>query len=79
MTIPIAVDVRFHKWNDILAMPQPDPAMKVTTGFWHFARGMALAGTGKWSEAEAEYKAEYKIVFEVGAEYAARCDLRHAD
>jgi tetratricopeptide (TPR) repeat protein len=56
MTIPMAVDVRFHKWNDILAMPQPDPAMRITTGFWHFARGMALAGTGKLSEAEAEYK-----------------------
>jgi tetratricopeptide (TPR) repeat protein len=56
MTIPMAVDVRFHKWNEILAIPQPDPAMKITTGFWHFARGMALAGTGKLSEAEAEYK-----------------------
>jgi len=54
--MPMAVDVRFHKWSDILAMPQPDPAMKITTGFWHFARGMALAGTGKLSEAEAEYK-----------------------
>ena len=56
MTIPMAVDVRFHKWNEILAVPQPDPGMKITTGFWHFARGMALAGTGKLSEAEAEYK-----------------------
>src|SRR5579863_10302404 len=56
MTIPMAVDVRFHKWNEILAMPQPDPAMKITTGFWHFSRGMALAGTGKLNEAEAEYK-----------------------
>ncbi len=56
MTIPMAVNVRFHKWNEILAIPQPDPAMKITTGFWHFSRGMALAGTGKLSEAEAEYK-----------------------
>jgi tetratricopeptide (TPR) repeat protein len=56
MTIPMAVDIRFHKWNEILAMPQPDPAMQITTGFWHFARGMAFAGTGKLSEAEAEYK-----------------------
>ena len=56
MTIPMAVALRFHQWNEILAMPQPDPAMKITTGFWHFARGMALAGTGKLSEAEAEYK-----------------------
>ncbi len=56
MTIPMAVDVRFHKWDEILAMKQPEPDMKTTTVFWHFARGMALAGKGKVSEAEAEYK-----------------------
>ncbi len=56
MTIPMAVNVRFHKWDEILAMKAPDAEMKTTTGFWHFARGMALAGNGKISEAEAEYK-----------------------
>ena len=55
-TIPTAVEVRFHHWDEILKMPQPDPAMKTTTIFWHFARGMALASTGKVSDAEAEYK-----------------------
>ena len=43
MTIPMAVDVRFHKWDAILATKAPDAEMKATTGFWHFARGMALA------------------------------------
>lgn len=56
MTIPMAVNVRFHKWDEILAMKAPDASMKATTGFWHFARGMALAGKGNISEAEAEYK-----------------------
>ena len=56
MTIPMAVEIRFHHWNEILKMPAPDPAMKATTVFWHFGRGLALAGTGKLSEAEAEYK-----------------------
>src|SRR6201987_5138895 len=56
MTIPMAVDLRFHKWDSILAMRQPTPEMKITTVFWHFARGMALAGKGKTSEAQAEYK-----------------------
>src|ERR1700716_911649 len=55
MTIAMAVNIRFHEWADILKMPQPDPAMQVTTVFWHFARGMALAGTGKVKEAEADY------------------------
>ena len=56
MTIPIAVDVRFHKWDSILAMKQPSSDMKITTVFWHFARGMAYAGKGKVDAAEAEYK-----------------------
>jgi hypothetical protein len=56
MTIPAAVAIRFHKWDDILASKAPDPEMKTATVFWHFARGMALAGKGKISEAEAEYK-----------------------
>jgi tetratricopeptide (TPR) repeat protein len=56
MTIPMSVEVRFHHWNEILKMPAPDPAMKTATVFWHFGRGLALAGTGKIAEAEAEYK-----------------------
>ncbi len=56
MTIPMAVNVRFHKWDAILAMKEPSPEMKTAVGFWHFARGMALAGKGKVGEAEAEYK-----------------------
>src|SRR6266851_5446493 len=56
MTIPVAVEIRFHHWNELLKMPQPDAAMKTATVFWHFGRGLALAGTGKLTEAEAEYK-----------------------
>lgn len=56
MTVPIAVDVRFQKWDEILSMKPPDPAMKTTTVFRHFARGMALASKGQVAEAEAEYR-----------------------
>ena len=56
MTIPMAVNVRFHKWDAILAMKEPDANMKAAVGFWHFSRGMALAGKGRIGEAEAEYK-----------------------
>ena len=56
MTIPLAVEIRFHHWNEILKMPAPDPSMKTATVFWHFGRGLALAGTGKIAEAEAEQK-----------------------
>ena len=56
MTIPMAVDVRFHKWDAILAMKPPPAEMQATTGFWHFAHGMALAGKGRVDEADAEYR-----------------------
>src|SRR5437868_3141269 len=56
MVVPMAVDVRFHRWNDILSTNAPDASMKTTTFFYHFARGMALAGTGKLGEAESEYQ-----------------------
>ena len=56
MTVPIAVELRFHRWNEILQMKQPDASMQTMTMFWHFARGMALASTGKVQEAEAEHK-----------------------
>jgi tetratricopeptide (TPR) repeat protein len=55
MTVPMAVEVRFQKWDQLLAMPQPPAAMQTTTVFWHFARGMALAAKGKVAEAEAEH------------------------
>jgi tetratricopeptide (TPR) repeat protein len=55
-TIPLAVEVRFHHWNEILKMPQPDSSLQTATVFWHFGRGMALAATGKVTGAEAEYK-----------------------
>jgi tetratricopeptide (TPR) repeat protein len=57
MTIPLAVNVRFQKWDEILKTPQPGADRQVTTTYWHFARGMALAGTGKMAEAEKELKA----------------------
>lgn len=55
MTVPLAVEVRFQKWDQIMAMAQPPAAMQTTTVFWHFARGMALAAKGKIAEAEAEH------------------------
>jgi tetratricopeptide (TPR) repeat protein len=51
------VDVRFHKWDEILAMPQPDPSATVLSAFYHYARGMAFAGTGKIKDAETEHAA----------------------
>jgi tetratricopeptide (TPR) repeat protein len=36
------VDVRFQKWNEILATPRPDAKQKITLAMWQFARATAL-------------------------------------
>jgi tetratricopeptide (TPR) repeat protein len=56
MTVPIAVELRFHRWDSILQMEPPDASMQALSTFWHFARGMALASTGKIEDAESEQK-----------------------
>jgi tetratricopeptide (TPR) repeat protein len=87
LAIPIAVQVRFHRWATILQMPQPDASMKTVTSFWHFARGLAFANTGKLQEAEREHKtlAEIEVatpadaIFSMPFNNKSRSILRIAD
>jgi tetratricopeptide (TPR) repeat protein len=53
---PIFVLVRFHRWEEVLKLPPPDPKLVMTTAFWHFARGSAFAAKGQIAIAEAERK-----------------------
>src|SRR5829696_666569 len=48
---------RFGKWDEILKEPKPDASLKITTGFWHFARGSAYAAAKQTANAEAELAA----------------------
>ena len=50
---PLLVMVRFAKWKEILAEPRPPEKYPTLTGLWLHARGMALASTGRTSEARA--------------------------
>ena len=45
---------RFGKWDEILKEPKPDPSLKITTAFWHFARGSAYAASKQTAKAEGE-------------------------
>ena len=51
---PIFILVRFHRWDEVLKLPPPDPKLAMTTAFWHFARGSAFAAKGQIAMAEAE-------------------------
>jgi tetratricopeptide (TPR) repeat protein len=53
---PLMVDLRFHRWDEILKTPAPRAERKLLRAFWQFARAMALAGQDKLNEAAAEQK-----------------------
>lgn len=54
MPYTIVTMTRFHKWDDMLKYPKPDPKMLITTAHWHAGRGLAFADMGKAAEAEKE-------------------------
>ena len=81
---PMVVEVRFHHWDTIKKMPAPETRLKLLTAYWHFARGMAMAGTGDAKGAAAELSAlrtaaaaapaDTPMGFTVPPAYFAICD-----
>jgi hypothetical protein len=53
---PAMVDLRFHRWDTLLAAPEPDTKRALSHAFWRYARAMALAGQGKARDAAAEQR-----------------------
>jgi tetratricopeptide (TPR) repeat protein len=43
---PVATDLRFGKWREILAEPAPPKTLLLDTAVWTYARGFAHANTG---------------------------------
>jgi hypothetical protein len=48
------VGVLFDRWAEVLRLPEPPAAMPLSRAFHHFARSLALAGTGQPVQAQAE-------------------------
>jgi tetratricopeptide (TPR) repeat protein len=57
LTVQPTLFVRFHRWDEILKLPQPRASLRIANSMWHFARGMAFAATGEVAEAEAQHRA----------------------
>ncbi len=57
---------QFGKWEEIMKEPAPAAEFKYTTGIWRYARGRALAATGKMDEAKTELDALTKLTEEAG-------------
>jgi tetratricopeptide (TPR) repeat protein len=50
------IAVRFGRWDDVLKLEAPDASAPITSALWHWARGMAHAGTKNLRDAESELK-----------------------
>jgi tetratricopeptide (TPR) repeat protein len=55
--LPSLTLVRLGKWQEILASEKPNPAWAYADLLDHFARGMALVGSGHLAEAQKEWEA----------------------
>jgi tetratricopeptide (TPR) repeat protein len=51
---PVATDLRFGKWKEILAEPAPPKSLMLDTVVWTYARGFAHANTGDLNAARAD-------------------------
>jgi tetratricopeptide (TPR) repeat protein len=54
LVLPLYAQVRFGRWQAIIAAPRPAQATAYTTGVWHYARGMAYLRTGQPDRAREE-------------------------
>jgi tetratricopeptide (TPR) repeat protein len=43
---PLVTDLRFHRWDEILATPEPPTARKLHQAFWQYAQAIALSENG---------------------------------
>jgi tetratricopeptide (TPR) repeat protein len=51
--LPALTLARFGRWEELLKEPLPSPALRCASGLMYYARGLALAATGKAAEARA--------------------------
>ena len=56
-SLPLQIMVRFHRWNEILAVRQAEALQPVTAVTWRYARALAFANTSNLDQARAELAA----------------------
>ena len=62
---PTLVLVRFAKWDEVLRLPKPDPALRLHTAIWRFARGLAFNGHGEFDKAAEELTALRAVIGQI--------------
>ncbi|HEX4948510.1 MAG TPA: hypothetical protein VFZ34_17685, partial [Blastocatellia bacterium] len=59
---PMFVLLRFGKWDEMLKLREPAKAQAIPNTVWHYARGVALAATGKVADAKRELQTFSSLV-----------------
>jgi tetratricopeptide (TPR) repeat protein len=57
MSVTYKVMIRFGRWHDILAEPEPPEFRRISRAMRHYARGVALSALGRTTEAQVELEA----------------------
>src|SRR5262249_34176171 len=57
LALPLELRMRFGRWDEVLAVPEPDEIFPTARAFRHAIRGTALAATGKAAEARIALEA----------------------
>jgi len=52
---PLWSMIRFGQWNQLLREPAPPKTLRLHSGLWRLARGLALTATGRLPSAEGEH------------------------
>ncbi len=59
---PYLTLARFGQWSDVLSELPPPRELRYALGMWHYARGLAMAATGRLGSAQAEQLALEEMV-----------------
>jgi tetratricopeptide (TPR) repeat protein len=54
VALPLLIQVRFQRWDEILQAPAPDSTWLTVNALWHFARSLAFAGKARIVDANGE-------------------------
>lgn len=63
-TTPLFVNVRFEKWDEVLALQEPDAKFVYANLLYHFGRGMANAGKNNFDAAKKEAEVVERLMKE---------------
>lgn len=76
---PLYAQVRFGRWESVLATPHAPADLPYPRGVWHFARGMAYARTQRLAESALELAALEAVLREPALARTPLWDINPAD